>query len=299
MTRTNTLLTLLAIAACTACAGNKPSPSPAPLPPSSSSPIEAACEAGTATSCLVAASSAERDPEAAARWYLRACELGAYEGCAYAGNLLGEAQRFDEARTAFARGCDGDDGPSCYGAGLHAAGGYGDAQDFAAARVHYRRACELGVATACGQLAELIGVGHGGPVDPDEALRLQHVACDGGDGSACKILGLVAWRTDQAAALQLVERACVAELPDVDGCAYFGYFVWSAEGSTEQARGLLTMESACEAGSAEGCGARAIAHAVDGESAESEQLLGRACDIAPHHCERYRQAVADAAQSAE
>lgn len=254
------------------------------------SPLVAACEAGTAKSCLVAGDEAEQrgDAMAAASLYRSACELGEAPGCALAGGLLAESGDLAAAREVFVAGCELDDATSCYGAGLVLGGSFGGAADLAGAAPSFERGCELGLPAACGELARLYQAGQGVPVDLERATALRAQACEAGDGESCTHLGLEAWRGgDRAAARALFEQSCATELPDSHGCGYFGWMLWSSEDDPDEVRGIAMMDASCAAGSAIGCSLRASTFARLGDLSAGDAHLKKACELDPAECRTF------------
>ncbi len=66
-----------------------------------------------------------------------------------AGVVADQAGRFEEARTLFAKACDGGDAAGCSNLGAMLEQGKGGAADFEKARVYFAKACELGLKPAC------------------------------------------------------------------------------------------------------------------------------------------------------
>lgn len=278
------MIVSLMLAGCSAPQQTSP-PRPATA---SASPLVAACEAGTANSCLIAASDAEQaaDLDTAGRLYLKACELGESAGCALAGGVFSTAGQLEAGRAAFAAGCALDDGTSCYGQGLSAAGGFGGEPDWGSAVAPYEKACTLGLPSGCGELANLVAAGRGTEVDLERAHTLRKSACDQGDGESCTRLGLEAWRIkDLPVARVLFETACVAKLSDPNGCGYFGWLLWSDDTASDPAKGVAMLDASCAAASAIGCALRANVHARLGDLESGKAALRQACELDPDNCE--------------
>ena len=280
----------IAALALLACGGKQnPPPTDEPAEQISANPLIAACDAGTANSCLIAANDAEQAGrmDEAATLYERGCKLGASEGCALAGGLHGEAGALDKASASFEAGCALEDATSCYGRGLIAGGSFGGDGDLAQTVTWFEKACTLGLAAACGDLSTFYRVGEGGlEVDLEKAAALQKQACEGGDGESCTRLGLEAWKAgDAAAASSYFEKSCGTELPDPAGCGYHGWRLWTGPDDAEHARGIALMDASCEAGSAIGCSLRANSHARLGDVDQGQELLQKACELDAAQCE--------------
>lgn len=322
-------LTLVALSALlVACSGSEPQRSPddptpdEPAPPTD--PMVAACDAGTAKSCLMAGENAERggDPKTAARLWAKACELEEASGCALAGGTLANRGDVERGVALLERGCELDEPTSCYGAALARMGMFGGDSEPGTAAGLFERGCALGLADACGALAGLLESGSGVEKDPERAESLREQACNGGDaascvalasgafetgdlqrgatllekacesdGSACTRRGLVALQKEQNpdTARTYFQRGCTAELADADGCGWMGWLVHEGlGGSAEPERGRALIDDACEAGSATGCMFGAVASERDGASEQAEAAMKQACELAPEQCPALR-----------
>lgn len=283
------------------CGGPQtPSAQPVSARPASS-PLIAACDAGTVNSCLVAGNDAETagDLSTAAVRYNKACELGDASGCALAGGALAELRDFAAATTAFEAGCALGDGTACYGAGLVAIGVFGGEPAFTRAAASFEKGCSAGLPDACGELANLLGTGQGVPLDLERAAAMREQACEQGHGGSCTRLGLEAWRnqSDEAGARALFEKACGLKVPDADGCGWLGWTLWSGiGGDADEGRGVALLDASCESDSAIGCAMRAIVHAKNGEADLAAPLMQKACELDPSQCDTMRKSL-DAAKS--
>lgn len=285
----------LFVVAIVSCSGKQSVPStgapPEPTAPTESAdPMIIACEAGTAQSCLVAGDARERDGdfEQAVRLYALACELEEPSGCALAGGLTAERGDSESAETYFEAGCALGDSTSCHGLGLVALGVFGEEPELEAAAAAFERGCSLGLPDSCGALADLIDAGEGAGADTERARSLREGACEAGHASSCTRLGLQALRAgEDDAGRQLLERACVTDAPDPDGCGWYGWTLWSDATADEQrARAVALLDDSCTADSAVGCMFRGVVAAKAGD--DGAPLLERACELDPEQCDALR-----------
>ena len=279
-----------------ACGGSQPKPDPAPddspAVADEVNPMLAACQAGTAKSCLVAAGGLEEDGKIgeAAKLYMRACELGETVGCTFAGGAFAELADVDNAAEAFGVGCGEAEAMSCYGLGLVRMGLYGGEPDAVSAAAAFQRGCGQGQADSCAALADLVEAGEGVEPDAERATVLRRQACEAGAASACTRLGLRALQgDDEAEARRLFEASCAGDVVDVEGCAWSGWARWSGlGGEANQELGAATLKSACDGGSATGCAFLGVVREREGDANRGRELLDRACSIDPEQCEALR-----------
>jgi TPR repeat protein len=118
---------------------------------------EDACDRGAGLACNVLGKRAEKDAARSAKLYARAvkllsaeCSAGAARSCGQLGwseeHGLGTVANAAQATRSYERGCDGNDGPSCYN--LAATRNRASAKDPSVTEL-FARACKLGVAEAC------------------------------------------------------------------------------------------------------------------------------------------------------
>ena len=318
--RTSTILLLLATACGSSSAGKV---APTTAPPPAQDPLVEACEAGTARSCLAAASAAQTANRThdAAELYSKACDLDEPTGCTFAGASFLEApETLGRAASAFGRGCELGDATSCYGAGLVHSGVYGGTPDAAQAAQFFRKGCDAGLVDACGAFADALETGRGVPADADAARALRERACEQGDGSSCIALAASMRDADADAANALLEKACpmegractqrgvvlldeqrtgaarewfgkacTGELPDLDGCGWLGWYMWTGTGGEMQKEeAVALLDAACSEGSALGCMFHASVVARSGDAARAETLLSRACELDAGQCDGMR-----------
>ncbi len=178
--------------------------------PVATDPIATACRNGIAKSCLSAAASAAQANriDDARELYAKGCELGEPLGCLYAGEMAadGESPDLKAAVAYLSRGCELKEPAACYGGALVHSGLFGGEADMAAAAALHRKGCNLNLADSCTALGEFLLAGTGVEKDEAKGLELLTMACNAEEGGACIVLG--AREEDPAAARKMYERAC-------------------------------------------------------------------------------------------
>lgn len=215
---------------------------------------EQACAHGDGAACLALASAeetaapAQRDGKRILERHARACELGAWDGCARAAAILDEGLfgvAPDRARafTLFDAACDDGLDGACIDVGARLDLGDGVAQDRERGRALLASICgparafcfdranawalagdpaharlafdvldascdETGDARACGEAGDLLFVGVGVKADPTAARTRLAKACAGGERDACRSLGDAWAGTDDARAASFWAEAC-------------------------------------------------------------------------------------------
>jgi TPR repeat protein len=119
------------------------------------------------------------------------CLAGQAHRCLSAGAYYDRAEEADEARALalYQRGCEDGDAKSCATAADAQLAGIGTTRDEHKAFELYARGCKLGAAYACSKLGERLWTTSGRtPQREADARRLWTLACEAGEGAACRYL---------------------------------------------------------------------------------------------------------------
>ena len=226
-----------------------------------------ACEGGDVDACY-ALGEVHRERgriEAAEAWFLAGCRGADPRACAALvrigeGYLDGVEVDRDAAKAAeaFRGACAGDDAAGCLSLGRLHARGQGVARDLTSAAEPLSRACASGAAEGCTELVDLVGdAAARATVDRADALRWMRIACDGGSGAACGILGEMhrdgeGTAPDPETAAALFRQACDAGI--ASGCTNLGIAHRFGRGAPhDHAAAAALLEQACDGGHAPGC----------------------------------------------
>jgi TPR repeat protein len=254
-------------------------------------------ECATPAECEEVARSLEGvQPLRAATAFQRACELGAAEDCAIAGeywNHLGKLDTQDPAKAnaLFERGCTGGHPLSCVLLGINLLDGRGTPVDAARGDRVLRAACESGNGRGCRALG--IAYRDGTPVaaNATRAIELFELGCKANDEKACEHAGTeiisapASSPAEKARALTLLERTCAAATAN---CYNLGVALnKGAGGPADPVRARAAYARACQADNAMACNNLA-SMLRDGEGGETDrsrarELWERACRL---HLER-------------
>jgi hypothetical protein len=183
------------------------------------------CGKGNRLACLkvgtahAAGIHAPQSPAEAARFFGRACELGAGEGCFHQANLRmqsagKDAAARDEALKLFARACELKVALGCYRVGASHYQGESGKRDFDRAIERFRQACDLGDARSCFFVGTAFREGRELPRSDPQAVAYLRKACDLGNGSGCFGLGMMmdkglgGLKPDPSIQRQLLQKAC-------------------------------------------------------------------------------------------
>jgi TPR repeat protein len=144
-------------------------PAPAVAPssdPSDPSALQTRCALDEPVACndlgvlLLRGQSIPRDPQAAVRAFVRACDGGSADGCSNLGAAhergFGVSTDLDAARALYERACNGGNALGCSNLGALYESGRGLARDREAAQHLFELACETGSATGCSNLEWLL-----------------------------------------------------------------------------------------------------------------------------------------------
>jgi len=133
-----------------------------------------------------------RDPEEAARFFQRACDLGNAAGCNNLGLAFergqGVPQDFERAFTLFERACGGGFAEGCNNQGALVEHGQGVPVNLGDAQRLYAQACNHGAPLGCSNLGVLYAEGRGVAADPAQAMQLFSDACSAGSSVGCNNL---------------------------------------------------------------------------------------------------------------
>lgn len=254
---------------------------------------QAACDAGSETSCALVAVRAEKkgDHEAAFAALQKACGVTAptdtaaltkwtrkveSEGCVegdcvgascvtlatYHDEGLGGALRSDRAATSlYKRTCRvgmddkprGSEGCVRLGAQRERAG------EIEAARNYFAAACEDGLSDGCVALGYILERGNGEWRDEKRARELYQKACDSGELRGCTLLGSMVergrggWVKDDKAAVELYQRAC--DGGQQLGCVHLAdaYLVGRGGVTKDAVRAVELLTAGCDAGEMAAC----------------------------------------------
>jgi hypothetical protein len=168
----------------------------------------------------------KKDPKAALRYFVSACDFGYEGGCQNAAIQIlfygapaaaADAEEIlDHLESQSGRGTNG---LSCYLAALAYDIGIVGPKDKTKARQLYAKGAALGDLGACKNLARMEFDGEGGPADHAEAARWLQKAAEGKDAQSCLRLALMYHNGDGVArdeqqAIALLEKACALGSPE-------------------------------------------------------------------------------------
>lgn len=275
-----------------------------------------ACAGRSAAACIRAGaahrSAGAIDPAIMA--LLAACDLGEDASCADAAALIeggkGSLRDPQQARALYTMACHGRVAGGCAGLAAMIVAGTGGPRDWGAGIDMFAQACDLGdrgacrrgpelaktppdatcstidqcktycaerIVKSCTQLGRLLGAASGG--DCSAAVGAYRDACDGGDPSACVLVGNAARQT--ALIGDWYARACKAK--DANACLLDAVYVaFGGSPAAEPAispqrrkRARAQLEQAC-ARDVEACAYHATA-VSDENAARGRELLTAAC----------------------
>jgi TPR repeat protein len=274
------------------------------------SELEGACRAGDAAACLNVGRAAEemgRDKDARDA-YEAACQLKAYEGCAYAGALSLAADNVPAATKWFERGCVGGDLRSCAGRASRAY----QAGDNEAAITWGTKVCPTPIEpcaadATCKEVTPKACRSVYAAADElqrfDVAYQVALTACRLGDRPMCKI-AYDTPRTTDAQKFEVLEKGC-EEAGDPALCNELGVQLSLGDiVAKDEARGHAYIVRACDAGDLNACASLSDTLLSDPRT-EKDALpyLDRACAAGSQRsCKeaaRVRGAPAEQARSAE
>jgi hypothetical protein len=147
------------------------------------------CEKGVALDCYRlghAYLNAPKDPDIAAKWIGRACELGELRGCDEAAQMV---QNVDGARALalYGKACEAGQQPSCNGVAIVYFNGLGGVRaDEARGATLFAAACDKGEAYACSNYATAATQGRGVKKNAATAAAYRKKACSLGHKPSCK-----------------------------------------------------------------------------------------------------------------
>ena len=191
------------------------------------------------------------DPEAAQRYYLKACERGFADGCSNAG--VHDVQTSDAARghELLVKSCTMKSGLGCYNLGVVVRDGEGVAADHARAATLFEQACTYQHGGGCRNLGLALMKGDGVVLDQQRAAQLLDQACtlapqhcfdialayERGDGLA----------KDLAQARQRYDKGCTAG--NLLACANLTSFLADGQGGPRDPEGATKLDKrACDGG---------------------------------------------------
>jgi TPR repeat protein/dienelactone hydrolase len=180
-------------------------------------------------------------------------------GWAYESGFI-DGPKYDQAMTWFREGCDEGVEESCKGVARLYFNGRGVEPDKRKAYKYLARGCETAERdlSICDSAAAAYAKGKHVRQDRERARQLAEIACDGGRGKMCKLLGQSYVRRgrsgDHRAARDAFERACEAESPDYGGCTYAGHVYENGlVGERDYDRAWQYYRRACQNGFGRGC----------------------------------------------
>lgn len=197
--------------------------------------------------------------------YVKACGMGAMDGCGQAGALLatGTGGPSDPKRgyALLERACAADQWQACANLAVMSRDGLAHDADDAAARAHFESACDGGIASACNDLGimwmQMSDRGEGEQWR-DPALRAFVRGCEIGEAGGCSNAArqLREGRgvpEDPSRAYELAIRGC--DLGSAGGCFLASAMLASGDGIDVDEIGARKMaQKACDLGHAGACG---------------------------------------------
>ena len=203
------------------------------------------------------------DPQAAAGFWLLACDHGSGAGCHKASGFLDTATNGYAARPKLAletaqKGCALRDGTSCAIVGLHLYRGDVVVQDRGKAMAIWDEGCASRNEESCRLKAGMLF--HGDDAgDQARAVELYRAGCDRAQGWGCSGLADayvtgVGVRADNELAYQAGEKGCVQASGDtVLACAIYARFLGQSKQAEAMGKAGKILARACLAGEARAC----------------------------------------------
>ena len=208
----------------------------------------------------------------------KACMGSYFRSCGVGAKLALGKEDFARAYKLGKRGCDDEDGDSCFRLGwLHEAGKGGQEKDAKLAVNLYETGCKLESPVSCDALGNMYVAGAGVAKDPAKALEQFKKACTGNEktlfAGACKKAAKMLADGDGAAkdnkaALALYSRAC--EYNVEESCSMLPQFNFLIGGKLEDIAKVL--DSSCQSGFDEACFSHA--NALVTTTSESNRRAG-------------------------
>jgi len=256
-----------------------------------------ACRAGDALGCARLAEryehgrGVEHSVRKAVSFYDRACRRNLWNACTILGWLLEEGRGIepdrDRAISLYELACSSGERVACSNLGLFYVDGNGVQRSMRRAAALFSKSCELGHGSGCVHLAEVLESSGG---DRTSALFFRLKGCLAGHRGSCDDLqGDGARPRDKRQ--QAAEAAC--RRGDGKACLVLGHLLLEGgHGKRSARRAFAVYRKACDMSQAFGCLALARmfeqGRGVAADARRAESLRGRACSMDPLTCRRRR-----------
>jgi TPR repeat protein len=191
------------------------------------------------------------DPEAAQRYYVKACERGMGDGCANAGVHYVQASERSRGHELLVKSCTMKSGLGCYNLGVVVRDGTGVVADRTRAATLFEQACTYQYGGGCHNLGLALMKGDGVVQDQKRAVQFLDQACTL-IAKHCFDVALAYERGDGVAkdlgrARQLYDKGCTAG--DLMACTNLANFMADALGGPRDLAGATKLDKrACDGG---------------------------------------------------
>lgn len=210
--------------------------------------------------------------------YRTVCSSGDLRGCYGEGVMYAEGegvpQNLDVAVQKFDRTCEAGFAQGCSRLGMIYFHGQGLRKDRPLGLRYLRRGCNAGDPLGCEELgAALIEGGREITPDPEQAVRVLHLSCEGGSGRACGLMADLYVQgsipSGDRSPQMLHSRAC--ELQYGESCR------WLAERESAPEASVAWYQKGCAADDGKSCGHTGRAALAEEDSAAAAHWLQQAC----------------------